>query len=236
MFAIFRKMSIALLFILAGAAVSVAAQDENVRTLKDRLLDCNGITDRLEELACYDAIVDSLDESAAEEATETESTVAVQAEPAVSPAAVIVPVVVATESVAATASSTPAISPSETAAASSVPAAVSRSTVEPRPAAETVVAEAANATKDDTESTMTRKAPKFESFEATIVDVWRTADDRFAVKLDNGQTWRETAGSRITIPKKGWTVEVRKANFGGYRMKIENRKRLASVKLQNQAT
>jgi len=235
MFGIFEKKSIALIFILAGAAVPVAAQGDTGRTLKERLLDCNDITDRLDELACYDAIVDSLDENPVAEVAEPDATMAVQTETAVSSALIIVPAAVATESAAATAPraiSADHDSP-DAAVAAAVPAQVSRDTARPQVVAETVVVEDSKATREDSDSEQVRKAPKFEPFEATIVDVWRTADDRFAVKLDNNQTWRETAGSRITIPKKGWTVKVTKGSFGGYRMKIENRKRLASVRLQD---
>lgn len=218
MFAISGKMLTMLALVLAGAAVPASAQERSNQVLKDRLLACDRISDRLEELACYDAIVDSLDEDKAAETTTSDSA-AVQAEQAVTPATVLVPAAIAAESVAETASLAPSAvsSPSET-----VPVAV-QSDAENEPAA-----------IDVAESEETRKEPNFEPFEAIIVDVWRTVDDRFAVKLDNGQTWRETAGSRITIPKKGWIVEVTKARFGGYRMKIENRKRLASVKLENQ--
>ena len=208
MFAIFGKKAALLTLLLASLAGSALAQDSDHRTLEDQLLDCNAITDRLEELACYDAVVESLEARAEEEAA-TSAMVNVKADSSFDSAAAAV----VAGGTAVTVSSQTQSSPASGPAADLSNAAVGKEN-------EAVVA-------NDAVEKETKLAP----FDATIVDVWRTQDDRFAVKLDNGQTWRETAGSRVTIPKKGWTVTVTKSRFSGYRMKIENRKRLASVRL-----
>lgn len=69
-----------------------------------------------------------------------------------------------------------------------------------------------------------------EVIKATIVRSWRTTDGHFAVELDNGQVWRETAGTRVGQPKVGRSVEISNGRFGGSRMKIENMPSLAWVR------
>ena len=66
--------------------------------------------------------------------------------------------------------------------------------------------------------------------EAEIVEVRMHHDGRFSVRLDTGEVWRETEGSRIRTPKPGQWVEVYKGTTGGYRMKIEGRPKLAWVR------
>ena len=68
------------------------------------------------------------------------------------------------------------------------------------------------------------------SITAVIIDVRTHHDRRFSVELDNGQVWRETQGSRVRTPRVGRSVEIRKGNLGGYRMKIEDSPRLAWVR------
>jgi hypothetical protein len=208
MFAIFGKKAALLTLLLASLAVSALAQDGDRKNLEDRLLECNAIADRLEELACYDAVVESLEARTEEEAS-TSVMDDVKADSSVNSAAAVV----VTGGAAVTVSSQ-----------------TQRSTASV-PVANPDDATAGKEKEDVVANDAIEKETKLTPFDATIVDVWRTQDDRFAVKLDNGQIWRETAGSRITVPKKGWTVKVTKSRFSGYRMEIENRKRLASVRL-----
>lgn len=68
------------------------------------------------------------------------------------------------------------------------------------------------------------------SISATIVRSWRNHDGRFSVELDNGQIWRETQGTRVGFPKEGKSVEVFEGRFGGYRMRIEDIRKIAWVR------
>lgn len=68
---------------------------------------------------------------------------------------------------------------------------------------------------------------------ATIVRAWRNHDGRFSVELNNGQVWRETQGTRVGMPKEGKSVEIFEGRFGGYRMRIEDIRRIAWVRRTN---
>ncbi len=63
-----------------------------------------------------------------------------------------------------------------------------------------------------------------------IVRVWERHDGRFTVKLNNGQHWRETEGTRVGIPDVGDEVTVSRGLFGSYRMKIDGIARVAWVR------
>lgn len=78
-----------------------------------------------------------------------------------------------------------------------------------------------------------KKREREASVSATITRVVTHQDDRFSVTLDNGQTWRETQGSRVGIPEVGATVELKRGRFGGYRMNIDGIVRTAWVKRTN---
>ena len=58
-------------------------------------------------------------------------------------------------------------------------------------------------------------------FHATIVSVKTHHDGRFSVQLDNGETWRETQGTRVRTPRRGRSVEVYEGTLGGLRMRID---------------
>jgi hypothetical protein len=76
-----------------------------------------------------------------------------------------------------------------------------------------------------------KKENEIDSIHATIVEVWPTIDNRFEVRLDNGQVWRETELTRIERkPRVGSAVRITRASLGGFRMKIGNDNRLAAVR------
>ena len=75
-----------------------------------------------------------------------------------------------------------------------------------------------------------RKREREKSVVATITGVTEHHDGRFSVKLDNGQVWRETQGSKVGIPEAGARVELKHGRFGGYRMNIDGLYRTAWVK------
>lgn len=79
-------------------------------------------------------------------------------------------------------------------------------------------------------STREKESSVVDNIEATIVRSWKNYDERFSVELDNGQIWRETQGTRVGQPKVGKSVKITTGRWGGYRMKVENIKRIAWVR------
>ncbi|MDH3533037.1 MAG: hypothetical protein OEO82_08910, partial [Gammaproteobacteria bacterium] len=66
--------------------------------------------------------------------------------------------------------------------------------------------------------------------EAKIVKVRLHHDGRFSVRLDNGETWRETRETKMRVPEAGRLVEIFKDGPGGHRMRIKGNPRVAWVK------
>ena len=105
------------------------------------------------------------------------------------------------------------------------------------PAASVAPAAAAEAPDSETETTSPSSgetvgpptAPG--EIRATIVDSAKSGINHFVVRLDNGQVWEETDGSRrLGLPKEGSTVVIYEGRFGGHRMKIGNDNRIAWVR------
>ena len=188
---------------------TVHAQDGAQSETNERLLACDGMTDPVEKMACFNAVVENLKESPAAPAAESPTAVAPDS---------IAPAVIA-PAAGATAAATPA-TPAE-------PAVTSDTMVDNfgLDGARTNTA----AQKEE------KKKDEFRSVQATIVRTWRIvdprlADDRFAVELDNGQVWQATEMHRVGLPKVGRSVEILKGRFGGYRMKIDGIKKPARVR------
>ncbi len=198
------KMAAVLPLMLAAIASQASPQVGNLAGLVDRLLVCDGIVELSRRLACYDVIAENLKQN---RATVTNP----QAEESL-------PAEIHADN-PTTAGDTPAV-----ATATAVP----RSYTDNSRADETFGFNVE--TRESAEQKGTRKKEEIKSVQAKITRVWGTSDGRFAVELDNGQRWRETSGSRIGMPKAGRSVEISKSRFGGYRMKIERIKRLASVR------
>jgi len=192
--------------VMISVVAPARAQDGVQNKTEQQLLACDVIVDLTEKLTCFNVIVENLKKNLA--ATDSAATIA--------------PATVAT-SVIATPAPTVEVDSLPPTAVSSAPAVA---TV----AATTNVDDFGRETVKVESDPIGKEGKKAESIQATIVDVWKTADQRFAIELDNGQIWRETSGSRIAMPKKGRAVEISKGRFGGYRMKVEKIKRLASVR------
>lgn len=64
--------------------------------------------------------------------------------------------------------------------------------------------------------------------EAIVTDVQKTATRKFIVSLDNGQTWRQLDGQRLSI-MSGDAVIVRKASLGSYLLEKQSGSRSIRV-------
>ncbi|MCI0517171.1 MAG: hypothetical protein L0Y45_04980 [Woeseiaceae bacterium] len=221
-----RKIALLTLAIAASiaGATGVHAQDEHGTTIERQLLACDAIGDTSERLACFDSVVENLGRDKASEATgPIERPIAVSltetsTNNAAAPAA-------AGEVVAASAS---VLAASEISQAGDVQAVAVEASQEPsqaQPPADRQQALAETADEDLDEKDL--------SGTAAIVRVWQNLDGRFSVELDNGQVWRETEGSRVGMPKVGNAVEVSRAAFGSYQMKIDGIARKARVRRTN---
>lgn len=188
------------------------AQDGDQAETADRLIACDDIDDVSERLACFDAVVNEMKESSAavddrsEQGAVPEETVEV---PAPEPAPAAVPAVVEAVPVEA----------------------------ESPPPETTESADEPGISIDVREAPPTGKIPlglqgadEEGTVHATIVKIQRMFDGRFTLTLDNGQSWRETQGSRVGMPKVGQSVEIFEGRMGGYRMRIENIPQLAWVR------
>ncbi len=194
----------------APAVAQVLAEGE----VTNQILLCDDVVEVSERLACFNAIVDSLKAApivpAAKNPAESVS---------ISEAPVVEPTV---ESTAA---------PEIDDFGGEDVASKSASSEAP------VVASTAASEIDDfgsegiaSKSTKEEESSVVDNIEATIVRSWKNYDERFSVELDNGQIWRETQGTRVGQPKVGKSVKITKARWGGYRMKVENIKRIAWVR------
>ena len=248
---------VTVIFAFCGSPV-VHAQDGAQNGTDERLLACDKMSDPAEKMACFDAVVKSLQQADATPTTDPSTAQAPASDtPAVTaPAAVVGVTAVATPAVAPdpkpsaaspSAAQTPtAASEPEPAAepqpATTTPAAASQSeTPIPSPADAPVEAAVASVTaaedfgfeikKDKSaEQTDAEKAPELKSLHAIVVSSRNVGDERFLVQLDNGQVWQENDGLYIGLPKVGTPVEITKGRFGGYRMKIGNANKRTPVK------
>lgn len=200
-----------LLLLLTTAA---SAQDSTVTD--QRLLACDAIENSAERLACFNEVVESLRSPPAAKATAD----VVEAQPP-APGPEVRP-----ES-----APEPAARPDAAVVSEAAPGA------EPgkdNPASVTYEAQAPKAqpapVKPATRVTETRKTTADLTGSAHIERVWQNLDGRFTVRLDNGQVWRETEGSRVGIPDAGASVKITRSLFGSYRMKIDGIPQLAWVR------
>ncbi len=202
-----------------GGSAAVGAQDDAQNRTNERLLACAGISDPAEKMACFDAVVEDLKQSPPAPAAELPSATA----PAPDTPAATAPAAAAL----ATAIATPA-APSEPEPAAEPQSSTPTDTlVEPTVTSDTV-ADDFGLEKKNVKTAEQKE--EFRSVQATIVRSWHIADGRFAVELDNGQVWHATEVYRVGLPGVGRSVEIFEGRFGGYRMRIENIKRLAWVR------
>jgi hypothetical protein len=212
--------------LLVLAATSSEAQD--VQATDERLLECDALADSAERLACFNRVVENL-RPAAPPPPATDNVPA--AEPVI-PEAPAEPATLRPE----TGSEVPDVpSPAptvvgpavdETMPAAEMPGEIpaERMATPPPAPPESRVAEAPQPAKP------AKQKQKRPTGDAVVVDVWEQVDGRFTVRLDNGEVWRETEGTRVGMPDVGASVTVTRGLFGSYRMKIEGIARVAWVR------
>lgn len=244
------------LIAMVGGITGAHAQDSETER---RMLACDALTNESDRLACFNNVVESLrtganSEPAAVAAPEPAPAVnpepAAAAEPAPEPAPSPEPAPAAEPAPIPVAEPTPEPLPSQEAepapSASAAPAAAAQPiqtvTAPAEPAADVSPSVAAAtgsavsqapAPQADAEVYKENVAPSNDgdlTGEGVIVRVWERHDGRFTVKLNNGQYWRETEGTRVGVPDVGDVVTVTRGLFGSYRMKIDGISRVAWVR------
>lgn len=239
------RLRVTAMLCACGICVESLAQVASEDDTAARLLACDPITDPAEKMACFDAVVKSVKS----EVDDLAVTAPDSPRPAVVPSSEVARSAVPAEVNAA---------PTAAGSAGVVTAPATKPGADPQPApaeASAVVGasrSAAAVTADDSRVEVQRQAENYfgledsqtweatervrevlenmESISATIEDVWPTIDDRFEVRLDNGQVWRETTNTRVRMPKPGSNVEISRASLGSFRMKVNNDNRLAGVR------
>ncbi len=202
--------------VTVGGPIVTGAQDSAQDNTDERIRACGSIEDTTERMDCFNAVVEGLNEgSDAPDAPQNDANAA--------PAAATI------EPAADSAAVTPSVASPAGAAATSATAA---STTTPATEADEIGPEdkkAADAGQKEKEQKAESEAA---SVHGTIVRSEKSGRNHFVVVLDNGQVWEETDGSRrMGLPKVGMPVKVYKGGFGGgYRMKIGNDNRIASVR------
>ncbi len=58
----------------------------------------------------------------------------------------------------------------------------------------------------------------------TVVEIAYTTIKKFVLFMENDQIWKQKDGGKIWFPKGRFEVEIKKGLFGGYKMKIPNKK------------
>ncbi len=205
------------------SATTVHAQDSAQRETNERLRACGALSGVTEQLECFNAIVESLDQSPAAPVVEATSAMAATSDASA----------VGMQSAPATVTTTAATLSGQGPPAAKLSSPATVNTAEPDAGTEaaeknfglkTMQAKAARKKEE-------KQRKKIKSIRATIVSAWPTVDGRFEARLDNGQVWRETARTRrMRLPKAGSPVVIKKGRLGSYKMKIGNDNRLAAVR------
>ncbi len=222
---------LAVTFVWIGLTNPVWSQDASQSATNDRLLACNAITDPTEKLECFAAVVRELEQD-----TEVPGAVPPSAEPTqMMPEPAASPAPVAAAAAAPIVSSAPESKPQPDADAgekSSTAIVATNSSSEAD--VSTVSGEKYFGLKRDLLGVITaadlEALNNLDFISATIVEVWSTIDNRFEIRLDNGQIWRETDGTRVRIPKVRSAVRISRGSLGSYRMKVDNNNRQAGVR------
>lgn len=58
------------------------------------------------------------------------------------------------------------------------------------------------------------KSPKEQTF--TFTRTWQDAAGKYYFLMTNGQVWKETGGSHMTVPKRSNRIRIKRNMFGGY--------------------
>jgi len=220
---IYRKRSAAKMIVAIAIATAIGspivtvAQDNAQDETDERIRACGEIENATERMDCFNSVVEDLDEGS-DVADATPSVVDA------APAASVSEIAAVSEAAATT--TAPSTAAGASAAASATSAASPASEVDDFGLEEQKAAEARQKEKEQ------KAEIEAASVHGTIVRSEKSGRNHFVVVLDNGQVWEETDGSRrMGLPKVGMPVEVYKGGFGGgYRMKIGNDNRIASVR------
>lgn len=221
-------LAIAIAAVMAiGGFVSVYAQNDAQNETDERLLACAAIGDTVERIACFDDVVEGMQQDT--KSSEVASTESPAMPTAVeSPSEVLAPVVAGAVATATVVESTNASAPEESRVMESAEAS-SNSAVENFG----IEDQTARADKEQKKQEEKEKEKESEivSVNSTIMRSVKSGEYHFVVVLENGQVWEETDGSRrIGLPRVGMTVEIKKGLFGSYRMKIGDDNRVARVR------
>lgn len=224
---------LAVTFVWIGLTNPVWSQDASQSATNDRLLACNAITDPTEKLECFASVVRELeqDTEVPGAAPPSAEPIGMMPEPAASPA----PAAAAAAAAAPIVSSAPESKPQPDADAgekSSTAIVATNSSSEAD--VSTGSGEKYFGLKRDQLGAITvaelEALNNLDFISATIVEVWSTIDNRFEIRLDNGQVWRETDGTRVRTPKVRSAARISRGSLGSYRMKVDNNNRQAGVR------
>ena len=215
-----------------GGFTTIYAQNDTQNEIDERLLACADISDTAERMACFDDVVKGLKRGTESPEVADAESIAAPPAPAESLSEVSAPI-----AAGAAASSIPSASAGATATESSnatppaAPRDVGSAEASPDSAVEEFGLEDQIARADKKEKMQKADESEAGSVRATSVSSAKSGEYHFVVRLDNGQVWEETDGSRrLGLPRVGMPVEVYKGRFGGYRMKIGDNNRVAWVR------
>ena len=60
-------------------------------------------------------------------------------------------------------------------------------------------------------------AERLDRIEARITELWKIAPEKVAIRLDNGQIWRQKVSSNLRL-REGDIVVIKRASLGSYAM------------------
>ena len=169
--------------------------------LTEEMLVCRELASASERLACYDGIVDRSVEPAGTGAAQVEAST--------------VPDPPTTENVERS------VEPAGTGAAQ-----VEASTVPEPPTTENVDQETRtglsqeqlfgmNAEEVQQQVEKATGAERLDRIEARITELWKIAPEKVAIRLDNGQIWRQKVSSNLRL-REGDIVVIKRASLGSY--------------------
>jgi len=215
-----------------GGLPAVYAQNDAQDEIDERLLACADLSDTAERIACFDDVVKGLKQGTESTEVAAAASTAAPPAPAESPSEAKAPLAAAAAATSIPSESTGAAA-TESSNASPLADAndVGSAEAPPNAAAEEFGLEDQIAQAEKEENIQQEKASDEGSVRATIVQSSRSGEYHFVVKLDNGQVWEETDGSRrIGLPRVGMPVEINSGAFGSFRMKIGDDNRTARVR------
>ncbi len=189
------------------AALNVAhAQSPREATLEEAFAACSAIKDRSSRLECFDSLANAVDDNSRDDADAPEPAAAPRATIAPKPQPSVEPV-----PAPAPEPSVRPITPPVAPAPAEAPAKEKKFLIIP---------------KEDPRAQAVRPSP----FTATITKV-TLRNNKLYIRLDNGETWKQTSRSRPRLPKVGMTVEFTRGIAGGWFAKFGNRRGKTSMTL-----